>query len=110
MFRREVKRSIPCGIPRDEMFEGASFGRKLGQRAIADRCVQIGLFHRRSADKSRSRATDQAKHAGRRARVAFSLPSPEAKNTVAAMNSTDPKPAGNETPKKDAVLLVDDEK
>ena len=35
---------------------------------------------------------------------------PEAKNTVRFMNLTDPKSAGNDTPKKDAVLLVDDEK
>jgi DNA-binding NtrC family response regulator len=34
----------------------------------------------------------------------------EAKNTFAAMMSKDQKPAGAEPPKKDAVLLVDDEK
>lgn len=35
---------------------------------------------------------------------------PRAKNTVAAMTQKDQKPAGAEAPKKDPVLLVDDEK
>lgn len=40
----------------------------------------------------------------------FSLPSRPGKNKVHRMNPTDPKPAGNLEPKKDAILLVDDEK
>jgi len=38
------------------------------------------------------------------------LPRPEAKSTVAGMSSANPKPAEADSKKKEAVLLVDDEK